>query len=217
MSTSDEEKLEELSDLQKDALKELGTMGAGHAASALTELLERPIFMRVPSVKLITITSIPNLLKTRFPSDSQIAISSTSNITELYYTVLVLFDKDTVNEILSQKAPPDDDIEALMEFSTIFMSLLEEFGSIILIKYILSLNLFLSVNGALPTQPKLRIGTLNSLMDYELREFSKDSKVIFIECNIYSEDESSIKAECVLIPHSETYDRFFGAIFTQYI
>jgi len=153
MSTSNEEKLEELSDLQKDVSKELGTMGAGQAASALTELLERPIFMKVPSVKMITIASVPNLLKTRFPSDSQIAISSASNITELFYTVLVLFDKDTVNEILSQKAPPDDDIEALMEFSTIFMSLLEEFGSIILIKYILSLNLFLSVNDTLPTQP----------------------------------------------------------------
>jgi len=54
-------------------------------------------------------------------------------------------------------------------------------------------------------------------MDYELREFSKNSKVIFIECDVYSEDESSIKAECVLIPHSETFDRFFGAFFTQYI
>ncbi|MFX0181572.1 MAG: chemotaxis protein CheC [Candidatus Hodarchaeota archaeon] len=216
MSTSDEESLEELSDLQKDTLKELGTMGAGHAASALTELLERPIFMKVPSVKMVTISSIPDLLKLRILSD-QIAISSANNITELFYTVLVLFDKETVNEILSQKAPPEDDIEVLMEFSTIFMSLLKEFASIILIKYILSLNLFLSVHDALPTQPKLRIGTLNSLMDYELKDFSKDSKVIFIDCDIYSEDESSIKAECVLIPHSETFDRFFGALFTQYI
>jgi len=29
--------IDNLSDLQKDALKELGTMGAGHAARALTE------------------------------------------------------------------------------------------------------------------------------------------------------------------------------------
>ncbi|MFX0137957.1 MAG: chemotaxis protein CheC [Candidatus Hodarchaeota archaeon] len=216
MSTSDEESLEELSDFQKDALKELGTMGAGHAASALTELLERPIFMKVPSVRMVTIGSIPDLLKTQFPSE-KIAISSTSNITELFYTVLVLFDKDTVNEILSQKAPPPDDIEALMEFSTMFMSLIEEFGSIILLKYILSLNLFLSVKDAIPTQPKLRIGTLESLMEYELKEFPNGSRVIFIECDVYSEDESSIRAELVLIPHSETYDRFFGALFTQYI
>ncbi|MFX0174317.1 MAG: hypothetical protein ACFE9L_20745, partial [Candidatus Hodarchaeota archaeon] len=70
---------------------------------------------------------------------------------------------------------------------------------------------------AIPTQPKLRIGTLDSLMQHELKEFPYGSRVIFIECDVYSEDESSIKAELVLIPHSETYDRFFGALFTQYI
>jgi chemotaxis protein CheC len=215
MSTSNKNTLDELSDLQKDALRELGTMGAGHAASALTDLLEKPIFMKVPSIKFVNIKSIPNHLKDSF-GDPQVAIISTNNITELFYTVLVLFDKDTVDEILSHEAPPEDDIEALMEFSTMFMSLLEEFGSIISIKYIQSLNLFLNIPNSLPTQPKLRIGDLDSLKEFELKEFQRDSKVIFIECDIYSEDEAHIKAECVLIPHTETYDRFFGALFTQY-
>jgi chemotaxis protein CheC len=190
-------------------------MGAGHAASALTELLEKPIFMKVPSIKFISIKEIPNYLKGSF-GESQVAIISCNNITELFYTVLVLLDKDTVNEILSHEAPTEDDIEALMEFSTMFMSLLEEFGSIISIKYIQSLNLFLNIPDALPTQPKLRIGNLDSLKEFELKDFQSNSKVIFIECDVYSEDETHIKAECVLIPHIETYNRFFGALFTQY-
>ncbi len=217
MSKSTEKSLDELSELQKDALKEVGTMGAGHAASALSEVLERPIFMKVPSVNMVTIESIPDILKSRFPSETQIAISSASNTTEIFYSVLVLFDKETVSEILSQKSPPADDIEALMEFSTMFMDMIKEIGSIILIKYIFTLNLFLNVHYAIPTHPKLRIATFDSLFDYELKEFSRDASVIFIECDIYSEDDSHIKAECILIPHSETKERFLGTLFTQYI
>ena len=47
--------LEKLSELQMDALKELGTMGAGHAASALTDFLNQTIYMKVPSVRVIAL------------------------------------------------------------------------------------------------------------------------------------------------------------------
>lgn len=209
--------LENLSELQKDALKELGTMGAGHAASALTELLNQTIYMEVPSVRVIAVESIPEVLKERFREEAQLAISSTSNLTELFYTVLVLFDKETVNEILTQKSPPADDIEAIMEFSTLSMSLIKEIGSIILLKIVGTLNQFLSVSGVLPTIPELRIGDLESLLQNELRDFQLESKVIFIKCDVFSEDKSQIRADCILIPHIETFERFFGAIFTQYL
>ncbi len=217
MSTSSKKGNDQLSDLQKDAVRELCTMGAGHAASALTEFLEQPIFMQVPLVKMISIDSIPDLLKTRFPSSTQIAISSADNTTEIFYTVLVLFDKEMVTEILDRESPPDDDIEAVMIFSKMFMDMIREIGSIILIKFIITCNMFLNITDAFPSQPNLRIGTLDTLEEYELKGFLGESKVIFVECDIYSEDESKIKAKCILIPHSETIDRFFGTIFTQYI
>ncbi|MHA2074974.1 MAG: chemotaxis protein CheC [Candidatus Hodarchaeales archaeon] len=209
--------LDNLSELQKDALKELGTIGAGHAASALSELLNRSIYMKVPSVRIIKVKSIPDALRSRFSSDVNLAISSASNTTELYYTVLVLFNKETVNEIIDQKAPPSYDIEAVMEFSTISMSLIKEFGSIILLKIVTTLNQFLNVSGALPSIPQLRIGNLDSLLQNELEMFNPESKVIFIKGDIYSEDETEIRADCILLPHVETFDRFFGSLFTQYI
>ncbi len=206
--------LDNLSELQKDALKELGTIGAGHAASALSELLNKSIYMKVPSVHIIEVKSIPNALRTRFSSDVNLAISSASNTTECYYTVLVLFNKETVNEIIDQKAPSTDDIEAIMEFSTISMSLIQEFGSIILLTIVANANAFLNVSGALPSIPQLRIGNLDSLLQNELEMFKPESKVIFIKGNVYSEDETEIRADCILLPHLESFDRFFGSIFT---
>lgn len=190
-------------------------MGAGHAASALTEFLDQPIFMEVPSVRLVSIDSIPDLLKNQFPSDSQIAISSANNTIKILYTVLAIFDKEMVTEILDRESPPGDDIEAIMVFSKMFMDMIQEIGSIILLRFIHTCNMFLNIPDAFPSQPNLRIGTLDSLQQYELRDFSRESEVILIECDIYSKEEGHIKAKCILIPSIETVKDFFETIFTQ--
>ncbi len=45
-----------------DMLCELGNIGAGHAATALSELLQMPIAMRVPQVELIQVDEISAIL-----------------------------------------------------------------------------------------------------------------------------------------------------------
>ena len=43
--------LADLEDFQMDVLKEVGNIGAGHAATALSTLLDKPIDMLVPKGK----------------------------------------------------------------------------------------------------------------------------------------------------------------------
>lgn len=52
--------LKKLSDAQIDALKELGNIGAGNAATALSEILNTKVDMTVPSVKIIPIEKVPD-------------------------------------------------------------------------------------------------------------------------------------------------------------
>lgn len=52
---------EELSSLQLDALREVGNIGAGHAATALSGLLNRPVDMAVPEARLVPIFDLAEL------------------------------------------------------------------------------------------------------------------------------------------------------------
>lgn len=45
--------------LQVDALRELGSIGAGHAATALSQLLDHPVEITVPEVKLVPVSEVP--------------------------------------------------------------------------------------------------------------------------------------------------------------
>jgi chemotaxis protein CheY-P-specific phosphatase CheC len=220
MSTPEKYTLKELSIDQRKALKKLGQIGADQAAQALTDFLEQSIFMKATSFEIAKIESVPSFLQNQFPSDAQIAIFSASNTTEIAYTVLILFDKEIVTRILSQKSPEPNDIEAVMEFSTMFMDVLKEVGSIILIKYILTLNNFLNLKAMLPSQPMLRIGNLDSLTNNELQDFKEEFDVLILGCDIHLKEEfyfNYLKTDIVLIPHQETYFHFFNTIFQEHL
>jgi len=54
-------KPENLSDMQLDALREVGSIGAGHAATALSQLVDRPVALEVPTIEVLDITEVPRV------------------------------------------------------------------------------------------------------------------------------------------------------------
>ncbi len=49
----------ELTELQLDALRELGGIGSGHAATALSQLVNRPIRLEVPRIEVLKLSEVP--------------------------------------------------------------------------------------------------------------------------------------------------------------
>ncbi|MDF2720307.1 MAG: CheY-P-specific phosphatase CheC, partial [Paenibacillus sp.] len=52
----------EFADFQLDVLKEVGNIGAGNAATALSKLLNRPVDMQVPLVNMLPFEEIIEVL-----------------------------------------------------------------------------------------------------------------------------------------------------------
>lgn len=52
---------QELSELQRDAIQEVASIGAGNAATALSQLVDHRIELEVPSLELVAIPDIPTL------------------------------------------------------------------------------------------------------------------------------------------------------------
>jgi len=55
-------RVEELNLMQRDALKEIGNIGAGHAATALAQLLRERINMTVPGVSIVPLSDLHKVL-----------------------------------------------------------------------------------------------------------------------------------------------------------
>jgi chemotaxis protein CheC len=53
--------MDTLTDMQVDALREVGSIGAGHAATALSQLVGHAIFIDVPTLDVVDIGDVPEL------------------------------------------------------------------------------------------------------------------------------------------------------------
>ncbi|RME37952.1 MAG: chemotaxis protein CheC [Deltaproteobacteria bacterium] len=51
-----------LSSAQKDVLRELSNIGMGHAATALSRMIGRPLMVEVPAVRVVDLAEVPNLV-----------------------------------------------------------------------------------------------------------------------------------------------------------
>src|SRR5437879_13571667 len=56
------EDVRDLKELQIDALREVANIGAGHAATALSQLTDRRIMISVPQINIARLEEMPDLL-----------------------------------------------------------------------------------------------------------------------------------------------------------
>jgi chemotaxis protein CheC len=210
---NEEYSFEKLSEFQLDALREVGNIGAGHAAVALTQFLNRSTYMSIPNVALDRVKSIHRLVK--MPTDQDLAIISLDTVSDIKYSLMVFFDKESVVKIIDlMTTAPDLEGKNLLDLSPLFKSLIKETGSILLLKYVEALNYFLKAN-SFPSPPKLRFGSIDSLKDHELKEKNQDvPAVLVVECDIFT-SKRNIAVDLAIVPHSETFDQFMKCLFTE--
>lgn len=204
---------EDLSDFQLDALQEVGNIGAGHAAIALTHFLNRSTYMSIPNVEVNKVDNLVKLVK--MPKDEKVAIVSLETIQDLCYTLVVFFDENSIQRIIDLMMTDfGSDPAEIMELSPLFMSLIKEVGSILLLKNVEALNDFLNAE-SYPSPPELRIGTVSSIVNNELKDLKlNDPRVLFIECDVFT-SERKIQVDMAIIPHESTFDRFMNAMFSE--
>ena len=214
MHNKEKYKFEKLSDFHLDALQEVGNIGAGQAATALTQFLNRSTYMSIPNVALDSVKSIHTLVK--MPTDQELAIISLKTVSDLKYSLIVFFDKLSVAKIINlmTTSAPDLVQTKLSELSPLYLSLIKETGSILLLKYLEALNYFLKAN-SFPSPPKLRIGSIDSLDAHELKEIDQDpSTVLVVECDIFT-SERNIAVDLANVPQSDTFDDFMRSLFSE--
>ena len=135
-----EDEILDLNEMQKDALKEIGNIGAGNAATAFADFLDREIDMTVPSVEILPLTQVPEI---------------TGNVEQNVFGILlevkgeapgkILFVlseksiKHLLELVLNKKVNPE-------EVGEVEISALKEIGNILSGSYLSSINQMTNFN-----------------------------------------------------------------------
>lgn len=165
-----------LTDEQLDVLKEIGNIGAGNAATALNQLLNKKVAVNEPEAKLLPLEKLSEIEILERPEELTIAVSIRI-LGKLKGNMLVLFPQKsalTMIDILTQR-----EIGATEIFTTVDESALRESLHIICCSYLNAVGQFLSLYQLIPSITETSIDRVDRLTEVMTKRFiSKDTKYI---------------------------------------
>lgn len=194
-----------LSPLQMDALKEVGNIGAGNAATALGQALNKTVNINVPEVKLIAIEQFNDDSLLKEPQDVSIAVCS--RITEtIKGGIMVLFSKKNsllLSDLLTKKTSGANGLLTLVELSA-----LSETSYILSCSYLDSVGLMLNQRLLIPSSPQTAIDKTGGLNKPLVKRFLGEEvkQVMSIE-NIMTVDGMDINLFITLLLEEESIQK----------
>jgi chemotaxis protein CheC len=183
-----------LNELQKDALKEVGNIGAGHAATALSQLLNTKINLSEPRIDVIKFRD----LASRVGHENRMVAALHMYIRgEAPGQIVVLFDREQAIDFVSTFLHRV--IGEIQIFDSIADSTLKEIGNIIAGSYLSAINNLTGQN-VLPSVPTLSYGTIQAAFR-TLMSILPDQDVFLIE-SAFLDKEKEVSGQFILIPET---------------
>ncbi len=184
----------ELNDTHIDILKEIGNIGAGNAATSLSQMLSKRIDMNVPEVSLLNYDDVIDSIGGAENVVVGILVSFEGDIDGV---ILFLLKKEFVHLILNSLLGTG--LQSFEDISEMDMSALSEIGNIMVSSYVNSISSLTEMYIDI-TVPYLNIDMSGALLDSVTAEFSEAAdKVIFIKEKYFCQDET-VYSHMLLLP-----------------
>jgi chemotaxis protein CheC len=193
----------ELNELQRDALREVGNIGAGHAATALSQMLNRTVRISEPSIEILKFEDLAARIG---DDDAEISVVHMAVLGDAPGQMLVLFDRaQAVGFVQTFISRLVGDIQV---FDSIADSTLKEIGNIIAGAYLTALMSLTGTN-LLPSIPTLSSGTARSTFQ-ALTRIPPEQEVFLIETG-FLEGGPATSGQFILIPDAGSLQPLFSA------
>ena len=189
---------DELNDVQIDVLREIGNIGAGNAATALSTILDERVEISLPRVRITDFDTAVNALGGAETMTVGVLVNFSGEANGMIMFLLNMEDAKAIMSILIQDDGEDDG-----QLSELKLSAIKEIGNILGSSYINSISTLtgLTINISIPY---IAIDMAGALMSVPIIEFgSVGDKVMFIE-ECFSAEENNLTSNIIMFAEIET-------------
>ncbi len=169
--------------LQLDALREVANIGAGHAATALSQMTGSTIMISVPTINVAPLEEVPPQISA---PEEPVAAVLMNMLGDLTGRTLLVFPKPTATRLaelmLRRPKGSSTDLGALEQ------SAIKEAGNILSGAYMNALSDFMGLM-LLPSPPSLAVDMSNAVLTTAYLQFGGDKDYVFcVESEFYMKD-----------------------------
>lgn len=191
---------------EMDVLKEVGNIGAGNAATALSKLLNKPVDMAVPKVSLLPFEEVAD----RVGGAEQIVIAVFLRVEgeapgNMFFIIEEPAARRMLNQLMSIKHEESEG------YSEMELSALCEIGNILAGSYLSSLADFTRLPMA-PSVPSITIDMAGAILSYGLMQYGEMGDSAMLIETTFIEDQQSLEGHFFLIPDPDSFTKIFKAL-----
>jgi len=200
------EDLLSLKELQLDALREVANIGAGHAATALSQMIGETIMISVPTISVSRLEEVPPHITT---PDEPVAAVLMHMLGDLTGRTLLVFPRRTamrLAELLLHRRESED-------FSDMQQSAIKEAGNILSSAYMNALSDFMGMM-LIPSPPSLAVDMSNAVLTTAYLDFGTDKDFVFcVESEFLMDNvDEHLRGFFLLLPDSASLHAILKAV-----
>ncbi len=197
---------QKMSEFQLDAFREIGNIGAGNGATALSNLLGRKISMTVPAINVLPLSKVPEIAG---GAETFVAGIFTTVKGSAPCNILFLFPiesaKILVGNLMERKYHDNEEIDEIGK------SALAEAANIVTGAYLNALASFTGLNFT-PSVPALAIDMAGAILNTVLARIGIAGDQALVMETVFSEIEENVTGHFFLLPEAGSLEKIMEVI-----
>lgn len=199
-------KVGSLTEMQLDALREVGGIGAGHAATALSQLVDRPIELQVPTIEIVNVEDVPSV----FGGPQRLVVAVYARMLgDLAGGILFMTDQEAAVSLVAMLHGRDKGDRKTVGREE--EAMLRHVSSIIISAYLAAIARMADLD-VLPASPVLAMDMAGALLQAVVAEVGmKAEQAVFVRTS-FIDEENAVEAAVFFIPDPDSLSVLLGRI-----
>jgi len=195
----------DVTQFQLDALREIGNIGSGHAATALSTLLQRRIDMSVPEVWAVPFEQVSSIVGQLDTPQAVIYVKVEGEAPGKAVFFFPIESAEIVVQALFGTNEPRD-----LYADEMAQSALKEVGNILVSSFLIALTQFSGIP-LQPSVPALAVDMIGAILDaIFLEEGTLEETVLFIDTQLSGIPQ--IEGQFIFLPDNGSLEKLLGAM-----
>jgi len=188
--------LRDLKDYHLDGIKEISNIGGGHAATVLSQLINKRVMVSVPKVHIVSSEDVYRIINNEDEIVTGVLLKFLGDLTG---RTLLIFPRDQSMLLVDMVMGREEGSTSIL--TEIEQSAIKEVANIVISSYLTALRDFLNML-ILPSVPNLVIDVGSAVMTSAYIDFSSNKDIVFcVETEFnFDEEQQNLKGYLILLP-----------------
>lgn len=185
---------EDMNALEVDVIKEIGSIGTGNAATALSQVLKKTTKMSLPAVYVLGYNEAIEMVGSPEEIVAAVLVKMSGEINGIMLFILKI---DFINAVLDSVLSKD--IDDYMDLTELEKSALEEIGNIIISSYVNAMSGLTGVSIKLSI-PSIAINMLGGILSVPMVEFGYETDKLMMINGKFIVDDKVLDSNLLMMP-----------------